>query len=74
LHIHVLHTGMCLWVRGSEQGGRFKDGKGWGEANIMQDGRVDFLHGTGVDRNLYPYVQGHHPSLKIDKSTIFELP
>jgi hypothetical protein len=56
----MYYTGKCLGVRGSEQGGGFKDGKGWGEANIMQDGRADLLHGTGVDGNLHPYVQGHH--------------
>jgi hypothetical protein len=42
--------------------GRVKDSKGRGEANTMQDGAVDLQHGTGVDGNLHPCIQGHHPN------------
>jgi hypothetical protein len=37
--------------------GGFKDSKGWGEANIMQNGTVDLQHGTGMDGDLHPFVE-----------------
>jgi hypothetical protein len=45
-----------VWSRG-----RVKDCKWRGGANIIQDGTVDLCHGTGVDRDLCPCVQDHHP-------------
>ncbi len=47
LHSHV--SQMCVGLMGCDQGGRFKDNTGWGEANIMQDGAVDLQHWTGLD-------------------------
>jgi hypothetical protein len=47
LSIHVLH--MCAGLRGWDQGGGFKDNKGRGEPNMMQDGKVDLQKGTGGD-------------------------
>jgi hypothetical protein len=38
-----------MGTRGCDQGGGFKDSKGWGEVKIMQDGTVDSQHGTGMD-------------------------
>jgi hypothetical protein len=43
----LLH--MCMGLMGCDQGGGFKDSKGRGETNIMQDGTVDLQHGTGAN-------------------------
>ncbi len=37
-----------VWIMGCDQGDGFKDNKGRGKANIMQDRVVDSQDGTGV--------------------------
>jgi hypothetical protein len=39
------------------RGGGFKDSKGRGGDNNMQDQTVDLQHGTGVERNLHPCIR-----------------
>jgi hypothetical protein len=46
---------MCVGLKGCEEGG-FKDSKGKGGANSMQDGAVDLQHGTGVEGNTQPCI------------------
>jgi hypothetical protein len=38
----------------------FKDSKERGGANIIQDGKIDLQHGTGVDGKSHPCLKGHH--------------
>ncbi len=35
--------------------------QGEGDASIMQDGTVDLQHGTRMDGNLHPCINGHYP-------------
>jgi hypothetical protein len=44
-------------LRGCDQGGGFNNSKRKGEANIMHDGTVDLLKGTGVDGDSRPPLQ-----------------
>ncbi len=60
---------MCVGLMGRDQRGRFKDSKGRGKANSMQDGAVHLQQGTGVYGNSLPCIQGHHP--KYSKGFIF---
>jgi hypothetical protein len=52
-----MHDGLM----GCDQEGGFKDSKWRGGTNIMKDGTVDLLQGSGVNVDLYPCMNGHHP-------------
>ncbi len=57
---------VCVWdQKGLDQVGEI-DGvgsrqqrEGWGQHHA--DGTVELQHGTGVDGNSHPWVQGRHP-------------
>ncbi len=48
-------------LMGCDQGDRFKDSKGKGGINTMQNGAINLRMRTGVDENSYLLIKVHYP-------------
>ncbi len=50
-----------MGLMGCDQWDRFKDSKGKGGTNTMQNGAINLHMRTGVDENSYLLIKVHYP-------------